>query len=432
MEEENKDVIQTKNNKGSYLTGIIGAIIGGAIATIPWVLVYVYGGMMLSILAALIAAGEFYGYKICKGKINKKLPAILMILAVIIVTIVTLLVIPSLLLRQEGIAGNLKNIEIIYQNTEFKTAIIKDFMVSVVFTILGASIITANIKRQIENGNSNNIKLNVNNTEEVKKAKNDAIELIKPIFKKYDAVTKEKAIMKEEVLAEIEEDKNGKTSFNYLVQLGLIKKYKSKYYYVEENEQKQNSKKKNIVAWIVVIICIAIIVVATIFSSDSFKNSETYKDTNISFEISTKWKKYESEYDNQWNFYRYINTQASLDNTIGDKEDYSSYPAVAVLFYDKVNKELINTIEDVKRNLEEKKDEYEADLVEITDLKTNKGYSAVKVKIVYESDPQEIVYYYYILKDDKLACLTLDSYSLKDDKELEKEANNIINSLEWL
>ena len=68
MEEES--VIKEK--QGSYITGIIGAIIGGAIATIPWVLAYVYGGMMLSILAALIAAGEFYGYKLAKGKISKK------------------------------------------------------------------------------------------------------------------------------------------------------------------------------------------------------------------------------------------------------------------------------------------------------------------------------------------------------------------------
>ena len=40
--------------EGSYLTGIIGAIIGGAIATIPWVLAYVYGNVMLSLLAVLI------------------------------------------------------------------------------------------------------------------------------------------------------------------------------------------------------------------------------------------------------------------------------------------------------------------------------------------------------------------------------------------
>ena len=49
--------------KTSYFTGIIGALIGGIIASIPWVLVYVYGNMMLSLLAVLIAAGEFYGYK---------------------------------------------------------------------------------------------------------------------------------------------------------------------------------------------------------------------------------------------------------------------------------------------------------------------------------------------------------------------------------
>jgi acetyl-CoA carboxylase carboxyl transferase subunit beta len=73
MEEE----VIKKEKTGSYLTGIIGAIIGGIIATIPWILVYVYGNMMLSILAAIIAGGEFLGYKICKGKIDKKLPIII-------------------------------------------------------------------------------------------------------------------------------------------------------------------------------------------------------------------------------------------------------------------------------------------------------------------------------------------------------------------
>ncbi len=49
--------------QGSYFTGILGAIIGGSIATIPWVLAYVYGNVMLSLLAVLIAAGELFGYK---------------------------------------------------------------------------------------------------------------------------------------------------------------------------------------------------------------------------------------------------------------------------------------------------------------------------------------------------------------------------------
>ena len=153
-----------KTNKESYVTGIIGAVIGGAIGAIPWVLAYVYGGMMLSILAALIAAGEFYGYKLAKGKMNKSLPVIIMILAIIIVTIATLLVIPALLMQKEGIKVTLLNLEILYLNSEFSAAIMKDYVISVIFTILGASIITSNIKKQFdENGEGKDIKLGLSN-----------------------------------------------------------------------------------------------------------------------------------------------------------------------------------------------------------------------------------------------------------------------------
>ena len=153
-----------KTNKDSYVTGIIGAVIGGAIGAIPWVLAYVYGGMMLSILAALIAAGEFYGYKLAKGKMNKSLPVIIMILAIIIVTIATLLVIPALLMQKEGIKVTLLNLEILYLNSEFSAAIMKDYVISVIFTILGASIITSNIKKQFdENGEGKDIKLGLSN-----------------------------------------------------------------------------------------------------------------------------------------------------------------------------------------------------------------------------------------------------------------------------
>lgn len=172
MEEEK--IIKT--NEGSYITGIIGAIIGGAIATIPWVIAYVYGGMMLSILAALIAAGEFYGYKIAKGKINKSLPVIIMILAIIIVTITTLLIIPALLIQKEGITVNLINIQRLYLYSEFSSAMMHDFVISVVFTILGASIVTSNIKKSLENNDGKDVKLDFSNKEELVETKKDAIE----------------------------------------------------------------------------------------------------------------------------------------------------------------------------------------------------------------------------------------------------------------
>ena len=62
---------------------------------------------------------------------------------------------------------------------------------------------------------------------EIKEA---TIELIKPIFKKYGAITPDKAMLKEEVIAEIEDKRKAKYSFSYLKQLGIIKKYKGKFY----------------------------------------------------------------------------------------------------------------------------------------------------------------------------------------------------------
>lgn len=433
MEDEN--VIKT--NQRSYITGIIGAIIGGLVAAIPWILAYVYGGMMLSILAALIAAGEFYGYKILKGKINKHLPKIIMILAIIIVTIATLVIIPGLLIQKEGINVSLANIQRLYQNEEFATAIMKDFVISIIFTILGASIITANIKKQLDNNDGKDIKLNLNNTEEVMKIKKESIELIKPIFAKYNATSQEKAMMKEEVLAEIEDTKANQT-FNYLKQLGIIKKYKGKYYYSEENENKQTSTKKmstlqKVFLILIIILFILIIIAATL--DDSSTLNTTYQDTNVSFEVGKDWKTADSDYDTEWNFYRYINTVPVLnsENTLAE-DDYSSYPAGINVYYNTADTENIKTIEDIKTSVQTsiEKTEEKADVFNTDISKTSQNYDLLKVKIVYNNHPEEVLYYYYILNEDQLSCITAYSFNLEDDETIQKEADKIVDSFKWI
>lgn len=433
MEDEN--VIKT--NQGSYLTGIIGAIIGGLIATIPWIIAYVYGGMMLSILAALIAAGEFYGYKICKGKVNKSLPAIIMILAIIIVTIATLVIIPGLLIQKEGINISITNIQRLYQNEEFATAIMKDFVISIIFTILGASIITANIKKQLENSDGKDIKLDLNNTEEVMKVKKEAIELIKPIFTKYDATNQEKAMMKEEVLAEVEDTKANQI-FNYLKQLGIIKKYKGKYYYSESNEDKQTKPKKlSTIGKVFIIIAILLIVLGVIISilDNSSSSNTTYQDTNVSFEIGKDWKNAEADYDTAWNFYKYINTVPVLnsENSVTE-EDYSSYPAGINVYYNAVDTENVKSIEEIKTTVQSsiEKTEEQPDTFNMDISKTSKDYDLLKVKIVYNNYPEEVLYYYYILNEDQLSCITVYSFNLDDDKTIEKEADKLANSFNWI
>lgn len=434
---EQEPIKKETSSKGSYLTGILGAIVGGAIATIPWVLVYIYGGMMFSILAALIAAGELYGYKIAKGKINKKLPIILMVIALIIVTVTTLVIIPTLLIAKEGIAVNLTNISRLYENGEFATAMMKDFIISVIFTILGASIITANIKKQLENNEGQDVKLNLNNKEEKNEIKKATIELMKPIFTKYEATAPKKAMLKDEVIAEIDDKRKAKYSFNYLKQLGIIKKYKGKYYYSEDDENSTNNYKKmsklQKISLIVLIVLIVLVMIVTIIEKSD--TTVTYQDSNINFEIQKNWSKGQSQYQNEWNFYKYINNMPVLDsnNEIAE-DDYSSYPAGINVYYDKLDTTSVNNIEDIKTTVQENLENADdkPDLINMEILKTSKNYDLLKIRIEYNQSPSEILYYYYILNGDNLACITAYSFNLDDETAIEKEANNLSNSFEWV
>ncbi len=433
---EQEPIKKETSSKGSYLTGILGAIVGGAIATIPWVLVYIYGGMMFSILAALIAAGELYGYKIAKGKITKKLPIILMVIALIIVTVTTLVIIPTLLIAKEGIAVNLTNISRLYENGEFATAMMKDFIISVIFTILGASIVTANIKKQLENNEGQDVKLNLNNKEEKNEIKKATIELMKPIFTKYEATAPEKAMLKDEVIAEIDDKRKAKYSFNYLKQLGIIKKYKGKYYYSEDDENSTSNYKKmsklQKISLIVLIVLIVLVMIVTIIEKSD--TTVTYQDSNINFEIQKNWSKGQSQYQNEWNFYKYINNMPVLDsnNEIAE-DDYSSYPAGINVYYDKLDTTSVNNIEDIKTTVQENLENADdkPDLINMEILKTSKNYDLLKIRIEYNQSPSEILYYYYILNGDNLACITAYSFNLDDETAIEKEANNLSNSFEW-
>lgn len=434
---EQEQIKQEKSVKGSYLTGILGAIVGGVIATIPWILVYVYGEMMFSILAALIAAGELYGYKIAKGKINKKLPVILMVIALVIVTVTTLVIIPTLLIANEGISVNLTNISRLYENGEFATAMMKDFIISLIFTILGASIVTANIKKQLENNDGQDVKLNFNNKEKANEIKKATIELIKPVFIKYEATEQEKAMLKDEVIAEIDDKRKAKYSFNYLKQMGIIKKYKGKYYYSEDDENGTNNYKKmsklQKISLIVLLILIVLVMIVTIIEKSD--TTVTYQDSNINFEIQKNWSKGQSQYQNEWNFYKYINNMPVLDsnNEIAE-DDYSSYPAGINVYYDKLDTTSVNNIEDIKTTVQENLENADdkPDLINMEILKTSKNYDLLKIRIEYNQSPSEILYYYYILNGDNLACITAYSFNLDDETAIEKEANNLSNSFEWV
>ena len=56
---------------GSYVTGLIGALAGGFVGAIPTILGIYFLEMIWSLLFALIPLGAYYGYKLCRGRMNR-------------------------------------------------------------------------------------------------------------------------------------------------------------------------------------------------------------------------------------------------------------------------------------------------------------------------------------------------------------------------
>ncbi len=62
---------QKNQQSGNYFTGLLGALLGGLVGTIPNVIAAVWLERIVAILYALIPLGAYYGYKLFKGKMNR-------------------------------------------------------------------------------------------------------------------------------------------------------------------------------------------------------------------------------------------------------------------------------------------------------------------------------------------------------------------------
>jgi len=217
--------------KNNYIFGFIGGLLGGFIATIPWILMYVYGNMILSLLAIIIALGVLKGYQLLKGKVDSKLPVIIITISIICVTVSTLIIIPLLLIAKEGQVVSIDNLKVLYDYQPFVNAIIKDYIISLLFTLLGISGVVSNVRKQISEGTKENIKVEFTNQQF-----NENKELIKQEFLKLNATDKNSAVEKEQILNELDII-NAKGIFNNLRLQGIIKKHNKKYYYSLKEEK---------------------------------------------------------------------------------------------------------------------------------------------------------------------------------------------------
>ncbi len=220
------------NENNSYIKGILGGIIGGLIATIPWILMYVYGNMIVQILSVVVAIGVLKGYQMFHGKVNEKLPIFIAIISILSITIATVLIIPILLLIKENIPVSMKMLQYLFSREEFISALTKDYAISLLFTILGISGVIRSVKKQIDDGETENIKAGFENRA-IANNNQENIEIFQDAFTKLNALDKEHAISKEEIIDEIE-NPDAERLFKNLRTQQIIAKYKGKYYFKEK------------------------------------------------------------------------------------------------------------------------------------------------------------------------------------------------------
>ena len=334
-----EDQVIKEASKGNYITGIIGSIIGGAIAAIPWVFVYVKCNMILSVLAILIALGVLKGYEIFKGKVTKALKPIVIIVTLLIVIIANLVVIPNFIAYESDV-----EVSVLYENEEFQDALMRDLIVSIIFAALGISAAISSINNTlIKNGvikidteleqkqddfQKAQVKSRLNNKDK------ESYEAIRGVFEKHNAFDKENAISKETIFSEINIQDKEKI-FRKYTNRSVIKKYNENYFYDKSREMNLTNN-----YWIIFIVIIIVVAVITAFAgiddtnnvNDSYtvEDSNSYakltiNEENFYVEIPEDWEMLESDYTYTSDFISPDGEAEIMFITTGKDEFYTDY-----------------------------------------------------------------------------------------------------------
>lgn len=388
----------------NYFTGIIGAFLGGLVFTIPWILLYVYANMIYSLLAVLVAIGSLLGYQLFKGKVDKKLPIIITVISLLAITIATLVIIPILLLLKENIIATIPNIKLLYSESSFLSAIMRDYAISIVFTILGISGVIASIKKQINDGEVDKIKIDLSNGNNKKEK-----EKIKKIFVSHNALD-ELNMLDQDKLKDINEN-----TLNILINQHIIVKKDDKYYYSINNEKKSHQKNIIVIAVLLLIFIISIFIV--INNNDNKNNTDTPNNDlqvskDISYTIPNTYKEFaRKDEENSWYYL--------------PKSDLSGYSGYINLdYFDSDISYSITWVENIKTYFETN---YEAK-TEKTDYFKNSNNLDVAQFNFSIKDYKDIVY--YVFYENQMAVIEVIDYGKGNN--IQEDAKKLVDSLMWL
>lgn len=394
-----------------FFKGIIGSILGAIIFSIPWILIYVYANYILSILAAIIAYGSLLFYKKFGGEITKKTGVVITISSLLAITLATFVIIPLCLIVKEGYGLSFEYYQILFASGEFVSAIMHDYIISVIFTFLGISGVIASINKEAYRINKDGQE----DTENIAYAPfEEQVKYLESIYAKYDAFSKEKAIPSSILLGELN-IKNKLKLIKDMESKGIIVSPFNKSYFdksaVEDKNIAKKNRRKNILLPTFAGIVIGIIALLIIFIAIGFTEEESTTNNNNQ----------EETINNQE--FTYQNITLTLPNTFKKDEETDDYISYLNYSYDDPVYEIMLQQYDFKdtniETSEEYKNIYLTELKKSFDIKSTEDViidskDCFKIKMFSLEYPEEY-YISYIAIDDEYVYIIMYFTAFDED-----------------
>lgn len=150
-EKENKTVVAAERNEadGNYITGVIGAILGAFVGVIPSLITSLFMERIYSLLFALIPLCIYGGYKLFKGKMNKFVIVLSVVLSVLSVFLLEMEVIVFGIMNEYGVtfSESCAVLAIACKEPDFWGAVLTDCIVPFIFVALGIFIAWGQIRK---------------------------------------------------------------------------------------------------------------------------------------------------------------------------------------------------------------------------------------------------------------------------------------------
>ena len=414
--------------KNNNLLGIIGGILGAIIGSIPWVLMYVYGGYILSILAFLIAICSLKGYQIFGGIKTKNTRYLIIIFSVIGVTIATFILIPILYNLKNGLGLSIESFKDLYINNNYLTSIIGDYIISLLFTLLGISGVIKSLKDETTTNNLNNYT-------------KDDIETITKVFKDKNALSKNNSITKWEFEKEIDLNKYKDLIDNLKLQGVIIGSNKL---YLEEKSLSDpmyaNSvlrKEKNKKIFIVLLIGLGIFsIILFLGNKDNNINNKSnieeindgYKEHKFLDYATYKLPDYLTIYEDNTNS-SYYNENGFYSITYTPRINYRGEELFRTIFVDYIEDYYYDDFSEYKQKVLNSSTESYV----VSEVNLRNDINSLEVIEIKAKGLENRLYYdYYIFYNNDSLFFEFISYDTYDISSIEQEINNVLNSVKYI